>query len=106
MIRQDMDELVEVMSKKALKELCSLAQCIQDIDAVYNENVREACEEGRHHTELSDVWAHPNYIDVSANDEREAKQKIERNLPKKKGYVIKSLRPCPYDGWGEDDSWR
>lgn len=59
--------------------------------AVYNKDVRQLVKEGERHRHLTDDWADIHYVDVMAEDEREARLKAEAKYPEDKGFVIENV---------------
>lgn len=58
--------------------------------SLYNSDVRELVEIGDVHPTLDDGWAEQRYIQISARNEEEARQKLRRRFPEDKGFVISS----------------
>lgn len=58
---------------------------------IYNKKVRELVKMGERHKNLADSWADLHYIEVSANDEAEARAKLDRRYPAAEGYVIEGV---------------
>ncbi len=61
--------------------------------AIYNEDVRNAVQEGERHKNLSDDWADIHYLEVNAASEGEARIKMLAKYPENLGYVIDSVAP-------------
>ena len=59
--------------------------------AVYNKEVRQLMKEGERHRHLTDDWADIHYLEVTAEDERGARAKIEAKYPEAKGFVIEDV---------------
>ena len=59
---------------------------------LYNEAVRERLAEGERHSRLDDEWADMHYIEIAANDETGARERIEKRHPKQQGFVITEIR--------------
>tara|TARA_B100000315_G_scaffold242685_1_gene265146 strand:- start:1289 stop:1513 length:225 start_codon:yes stop_codon:yes gene_type:complete len=60
---------------------------------VFNEEVRQCVQEGERHKVLSDDWADLHYLEINANDETEARSRIQKKYPADLGYVIESINP-------------
>lgn len=58
---------------------------------VYNEIVREKINNGERHRFLTDDWADIHYIEVTAQNEESARQKILTRHSEHQGYVIVSI---------------
>ena len=50
--------------------------------------VRDLVEEDKHHRYLYDAWAENHYVGVAAEDEDQARAKLERSYPEDIGFVI------------------
>ncbi len=61
-----------------------------DIGA-YNTKVRELVQMGERHRNLDDSWADIHYVEITAESEAEARQKVSRRYPERDGYVIASV---------------
>ncbi|MBT3557718.1 MAG: hypothetical protein HN644_01855 [Rhodospirillales bacterium] len=59
---------------------------------IYNEVVKERLAEGKRHSRLDDEWADMHYIEIAANDEAGARERIERRHPKHQGFVITEVQ--------------
>jgi len=59
---------------------------------IYNAQVREKVEQGEHHTRFTDDWADFRYIEVNADTEDEARQRVESRYPSAQGFVIDSVQ--------------
>ena len=59
--------------------------------AIYNADVRDRVAEGKRHRDLANEWADVHYLNVEAEDEIVAAEKIARKYPKHRGYVIESV---------------
>ena len=59
--------------------------------AVYNKEVRKLMKEGERHRHLTDDWADIHYLEVTAEDERGARAKIEAKYPEDQGFVIENV---------------
>ena len=60
---------------------------------VFNEDVRRAVENQERHPNFDDAWADLNYIEVLAEDEADARRKIERRYPERRGFRITGVFP-------------
>lgn len=59
---------------------------------IYNEQVRAALADGLRHKNLKDEWADIHWIEVTAADDRLARQRIEQKYPPHAGYVITGVQ--------------
>jgi hypothetical protein len=59
--------------------------------AIYNSEVRARVADGIKHRDLSDNWADIHYIEIEADDEAQALEKIQRRYPARRGYVIDAI---------------
>lgn len=59
--------------------------------AIFNEDVRNLVAENRHHEVYDDVWADLNFIEVTAADEDEAREKLGRRYPERRGFRITQI---------------
>ena len=55
---------------------------------IYNKEVRERVEAGKHHRSLEDSWADLQHVDVTAKDADHARRKMASRYPANRGYVI------------------
>ena len=62
--------------------------------AIYNEEVRQMIKQGDKHGFLDDDWADIHYIEITASDEREARDKAQSKYPPEQGYVIENITPA------------
>ncbi len=62
---------------------------------VYNAQVREKVKEGEHHSRFTDDWADFHYIDISADSESQARQRVEARYPSEQGFVIDGIQKSP-----------
>jgi hypothetical protein len=61
--------------------------------AIYNERVRTAVRQAeRNKTGLSKDWADMRYIEVRAESQEAARQKIFSRFPQDRGFVIEEIR--------------
>jgi len=58
---------------------------------VYNSKVRELVQMGERHKNLDDSWADIHYVDITADNEADARVKVSRRYPERDGYVIASV---------------
>ncbi len=58
---------------------------------IYNKTVRDLLKVGERHKNLADSWADQHYIEISAEDETDARARAERRYPAREGYVIESV---------------
>ena len=65
---------------------------------LYNRDVRECVDEGRHHPHLKDEWEDIHYFEVEADTADEARRKIVRSYPTALGFVIESVELVSDDG--------
>jgi len=61
--------------------------------AIHNKDVRRLVKIGEKHKNLSDDWGDTHFIEVSAQDEKDVRQKMDRRYPANLGYVIEAIRP-------------
>ena len=66
--------------------------------ALHNEEVRRCVKEDERHREFNDDWADIHYIEVNAEDEQEARRKIESRYPSSKGFVIQIVVEIKEEG--------
>ena len=59
--------------------------------AVYNAEVRQKMEEGERHSRFNDDWADIHYIEIEADNEEQARAKIEVMHPGVQGFVLDSI---------------
>jgi hypothetical protein len=59
--------------------------------SVYNEEVRAANKMGDAHEQYEDSWADPHYIEVQAPNEEVARERIEKQYPSHRGFVIEHI---------------
>lgn len=64
--------------------------------AIYNQEVRDRVAEGKRHRDLTDDWADVHYIEISADDETDARSQVARKYPAHRGYVIDSVEKPKY----------
>ena len=57
----------------------------------YNKTVRALVKQNQSHNHFEDHWADLHTQDVSAKDEREARDKISRRFPPEDGFVIEDV---------------
>ena len=58
---------------------------------VYNEEVRQKIKDGEHHRQFTDDWADFHYIEIDADNEKQARFKIVARYPPEQGFVIDSV---------------
>jgi hypothetical protein len=61
--------------------------------ALHNAEVRRLVYEGEHHRQYPDSWADTHYIEIEAEDERAAENKIKNKYPPDRGFVIEKIQP-------------
>ncbi len=66
--------------------------------AIFNQEVRRMVKEDEHHREFTDDWEDLHYIEIEANDEREARARMEVRYPAAKGFVIDHVQEVHDDG--------
>ena len=59
--------------------------------AVYNAEVRQKVADGERHKRFADDWAYLHYIEIEANNEEQARAKIEVMHPSVQGFVIDEI---------------
>lgn len=64
--------------------------------AVYNREVRAALKENRSHVLYGDHWADVQLHDVTAHDEKEARELIEDRFPSEDGFVVEEMVPSGF----------
>ena len=65
--------------------------------SIFNQLVREAVEEGRHHRHLPDFWADQQLIEVKADSAEEALLYLVDKYPTDKGYVVSTLLEVKFE---------
>ena len=58
---------------------------------IYNQAVRLKVEDGGHHEHFTDDWADFRYIEIRAENEDQARARLEDRYPAKQGFVIDSI---------------
>src|SRR3546814_3973078 len=58
---------------------------------IYNQQVREALQDGGRHRHLSDDWADIHWIELTAVDERDVRERIRARYPPENGYVVTEI---------------
>ena len=58
---------------------------------VYNKEVRKLTRVGDHHKDLDDSWENIHYIEITSNDEQQARAKVQSKYPSTHGYVIEQV---------------
>lgn len=59
--------------------------------AVYNSEVRHKVADGEHHRRFADDWADTRYIEIEADNEEQARSKIEVVYPSVQGFVLDNI---------------
>lgn len=59
---------------------------------LYNKQVRSKVEAGEHHQQFQDAWADFRYIEMTADNEDQVRDRIERKYPETHGFVIENIR--------------
>ena len=62
---------------------------------MYNRVVRDLVGEDEHHRYLYDTWAENHYVGIEAEDDDQARAKLERLYPGKIGFVIGEIVRMP-----------
>jgi len=65
--------------------------------SIFNQLVREAIEEGRHHRHLPDYWADQQLVEIRADSAQEALEVLVDKYPTEKGYVVSTLLEVKFD---------
>ncbi|CAA6604095.1 conserved hypothetical protein [Rhodospirillaceae bacterium LM-1] len=60
--------------------------------ALYNAEVRRLVYEGEHHRQYPDSWADTHYIEIEAENEAKATDKIKNKYPPDRGFVIERVQ--------------
>ncbi len=58
---------------------------------VYNREVRQKVEDGGHHDHFTDDWADFRYIEIRAENESQARSRLNDRYPSDQGFVIDSV---------------
>jgi len=58
---------------------------------VFNKAVRQKVQDGEHHQHYTDDWADFRYIEIRAENEEQARARLEERYPANRGFVIDSL---------------
>lgn len=58
---------------------------------IYNRDVRQKVQDGEHHERFTDDWADFRYVDIRAENEDQARARIEDRYPASQGFVIDSI---------------
>ncbi len=58
---------------------------------MYNQEVGDLVEKHLHHNFLEDVWAHINYIGITAKDEKYTRKRLERQYSESQGLKIEAI---------------
>lgn len=59
---------------------------------IYNKEVRDLMQTGQKHRQLRDEWADVHWIEVTAEDERDARARIHARYPTEYGYVVTAVQ--------------
>ena len=59
--------------------------------AVYNAEVRQKVADDEHHKRFADDWADMHYIEIEAENEEQARSKIEVMHPSVQGFVLDNI---------------
>jgi len=59
--------------------------------AVYNAEVRQKVADGERHKRFTDDWADMHYIEIGADNEEQARSKIEVVYPSVQGFVLDNI---------------
>ena len=65
--------------------------------SIYNQLVRDAVEDGRHHRHLPDHWADQQLIEIKADSAEEALLYLTDKYPTEKGFVVSTLLEVKFD---------
>ena len=66
--------------------------------ALFNKDVREVVKLGDSHELYEDSWSDTHYVDVTAPNEAVAREKIEKQYPASRGFVIEQITEELPDG--------
>ena len=58
---------------------------------IYNQAVRQKVQDGEHHDQFTDDWADFRYIEIRAENEDQARARLEDRFPANRGFVIDSV---------------
>ena len=61
---------------------------------VYNKEIRKLTRVGDHHKDLDDSWENIHYIEITSNDEQQARAKVQSKYPR----VQTHSNPVTYEG--------
>jgi len=61
--------------------------------AIFNQEVRDCVKMQDKHEGFEDEWADTHYIQISAENEESARDKINRQYPPDRGFVINDITP-------------
>ena len=59
--------------------------------AIYNTEVRQKVADDEHHSRFTDDWADMHYIEIEADNEEQARSKIEVIHPSVQGFVLDNI---------------
>ena len=65
--------------------------------SVFNQLVRDAIEDGRHHRHLPDYWADQQLVEVKADSAEEALLYLVDKYPTDKGFVVSTLLEVKFE---------
>jgi hypothetical protein len=58
---------------------------------IYNKDVADLVQSGRHHRDLRDSWAENHFIEVRAHDLDHARRRLSDLYPSSRGFVINTI---------------
>ena len=65
--------------------------------SIYNQLVRDAIEDGRHHRHFPDHWADQQLVEVKADSAEEALLYLVDKYPTEKGFVVSTLLEVKFE---------
>ena len=65
--------------------------------SIFNQLVRDAIEDGRHHRHLPDYWADQQLVEIKADSAEEALLYLADKYPTEKGFVVSTLLEVKFD---------
>jgi hypothetical protein len=65
--------------------------------SIYNQLVRDAIEDGRHHRHFPDYWADQQLVEVKADSAEEALLNLVDKYPTEKGFVVSTLLEVKFE---------
>ncbi|MBT3306633.1 MAG: hypothetical protein HN377_09130 [Alphaproteobacteria bacterium] len=59
--------------------------------SIFNKQVRELVANDQHHEQYTDDWADFHYVEISADSEEQARNRINGRYPPENGFVVDSI---------------